>query len=80
MGFNEDRLTSVQAQITVIESAIIAITTNGAQSYTLDTGQSRTTVTKADLSDLINSYEKLIILYNSLNTRIEGKQLILRQY
>lgn len=80
MGFNEDRLASVQAQITALESAIIAITTNGAQSYTLDTGQSRTTVTKANLSDIIISYEQLIILYNSLNTRIEGKQLILRQY
>ena len=80
MTFEDDRLTSIQTQITVIEAAIIAITTDNAQSYTLDTGQSRTTVTKVNLPELINSYEQLIILYTSMNTRINGKQLILRGY
>lgn len=80
MTFEDDRLASIQTQITAIEAAIIAITTDNAQSYTLDTGQSRTTVTKVNLPELINSYEQLIILYTSMNTRINGKQLILRGY
>ena len=80
MTFEDDRLASIQTQITAIEAAIIAITTDGAQSYTLDTGQSRTTVTKVNLPEIINSYEQLIILYNSMNKRINGKQLILRGY
>ncbi len=80
MTFEDDRLASIQTQITAIEAAIIAITTDATQSYTLDTGQSRTTVTKINLPELIDSYEKLIILYNSMNKRINGKQLILRGY
>ena len=80
MTFEDDRLASIQTQIIAIEAAIIAITTDGAQSYTLDTGQSRTTVTKVNLPEIINSYEQLIILYNSMNKRINGKQLILRGY
>lgn len=80
MSFLEDRLASVLAQIQATEVAIIAITIDAAQSYTLDTGQSRTTVTKVNLAETIDSYEQLIGLYNNLNTRLNGKQLILRSF
>jgi len=48
----DQRIAAVEAQIIAYEEAILAIGTDGLQSYTLDTGQSRQTVTKANMSEL----------------------------
>lgn len=50
----EARVTATQTTIVAIEGAIDALMT-GAQSYTLDTGQTRQVVTKANLTELRNS-------------------------
>lgn len=51
-------LEELKAVRTSTRQAILAIT-QGAQSYTLDTGQTRQIVTKANLSELKNTYEWL---------------------
>jgi len=56
--FLADRIAAVEAIITNCEAAMLALTLGGAQSYSLDTGQTKQTVTKLDLAklqDLCNS-------------------------
>ncbi len=48
------RIAAVEAQIIAYEEAILALGTDNMQSYTLDTGQSRQTVTRANMSELKN--------------------------
>lgn len=65
------RIEATQAAIVAYEAAILALAT-GAQSYSLDTGQTRQTVTKANMSEMRNM---LLILENRLATleaRLEG--------
>lgn len=64
MSFLSNRITVIQNQITAYESAITFLITNPTKSYTLDTGQSRTTVTRVDLESLQNNLD---ILYNRLD-------------
>lgn len=45
------RIDSTKAAIVAYEAALLALST-GAQSYTLDTGQSRQTVTKASVGEM----------------------------
>ncbi len=47
------RIARTQSTIVALETAIEALA-GGAQSYTLDTGQTRQSVTKANLSELRN--------------------------
>jgi hypothetical protein len=47
----EARVTATKALIVAYENAILALA-GGAQSYSLDTSQTRQTVTKADLGSL----------------------------
>lgn len=50
--FIDARITQTKAMIVAYEDAILAVGTNGIQEYTLDTGQTRQSVTKADLAQL----------------------------
>ena len=50
----QERITRTRETIVSIENAVTALV-SGAQSYTLDTGQTRQTVTKANLAELKNS-------------------------
>lgn len=68
----QERITKVKALITVYEDAILAIVTNGAQSYTLDTGQSRQTVTKVDVPDMETALKSLYNLLATLEARLNG--------
>jgi len=52
------RITKTEQMIEAIETAILAVGL-GAQSYTLDTGQSRQVVTKADIASLTSKLESL---------------------
>lgn len=61
--FLQERITATKAQIVAYESAMLAFGTSNIQSYTLDTGQSRQTVTRAELSQLQNTLDGL---YNQL--------------
>ena len=54
----EAQITALKAELLAVNAAILAIV-NGSQSYTLDTGQSRQTVTKANLTELRKLREEL---------------------
>lgn len=53
------RLTETEALIVAYEAAILALSTGTVQSYSLDTGQTRQTVTKQQLSQIQNTLESL---------------------
>jgi len=71
-AYLDAKITKVEALIDAYEDAILALATSGAQSYTLDTGQSRQTVTKAQLSDLRLSLRELENRRSELRTRRYG--------
>lgn len=71
-AFLEDRITATKAQIVAFEDAVLALASGTVQSYTLDTGQSRQTVTKLDLESLQKSIDSLYNRCVILETRLNG--------
>ena len=63
--FIQARIDATKAQIIAYEDAALALATGGVQSYTLDTGQSRQTVTKIELSAL----KRLSTVYTTVAQR-----------
>lgn len=66
-----ERIERTKLQIEALEDAVIAVSTDAIESYTLDTGQSRQTVTKSNI-DVLNKvldslYNRLTIFQNRLN-------------
>lgn len=68
--FLEARITATKAAIIALETAIDTLAA-GAQSFTLDTGQTREVVTKAQLGELNRTldatYNRLAVLEQRLN-------------
>jgi hypothetical protein len=69
--FLQDRINSTKEQIALYEDAAAALA-GGVQSYTLDTGQSRQTVTKLDLNSLQKTIESLYNRCATLEARLSG--------
>ncbi len=61
----DEQITRTKALIDAYYAAILAISTGKNQSYTLNTGQTTQSVTKANLKDL---NESLDVLYKRLET------------
>lgn len=70
-AFLQDRLAVTKALIIAYEDAFLAFA-GGAQSYTLDTGQSRQTVTKADLVGMHTIIESLYNRCATMEARLTG--------
>ena len=68
--FLNSRLEKIQEQIVAYEDAIDALLNNGAQSYSLDTGQSRQQVTKLNLPSLEMRLDSLYNRYTTLHARL----------
>lgn len=69
--FNE-RIAATKAAIESYEAAELALTTGGAQSYTIDTGQSRQTVTRSNLTEIRKGVESLYNRLATLESRVFG--------
>lgn len=61
----EARITSIKAMIEAYEGASLALATGGVQQYTLDTGQTKESVTRLDLEWINAAIDRL---YNQLAT------------
>jgi len=70
--FIQDRITATKSQIVAYEDAALALGTAGVQSYTLDTGQSRQTVTRLDLEWIQKSIDALYNRCATLEARLNG--------
>ncbi len=66
------RIAKIEAIIEAIEDAILALASGTQQSYTLDTGQTRQTVTQKDTVDLQKSLNGYYNLYEILCNRRDG--------
>ena len=66
------RITATKAQIVAAEVAMDALTTGAIQEYWIDTGQTRTKVTKLDLGILNRVIESLYNRCATLETRLNG--------
>lgn len=72
-AFLQARIDATKAIIVAYEDAVLALGTGGSiQSYTLDTGQSRQTVTRADLSSLNRVLDSLYNRCAVLEARLSG--------
>ena len=71
------RITKVEALIEAYEDALTAIA-GGAQSYSLDTGQTRQTVTKANLTEIRNALSSLENRRATLKARLCGGGVYVR--
>lgn len=67
-----ERIAKTEALIVAYEDAITTLGTGGVQSYTLDTGQTRQTVTRANLAELKLMLESLENRRATLKARLEG--------
>lgn len=65
----EQRIAAKKSLVLKYEAALDALST-GAQSYSLDTGQTRQVVTKANLSEIRNLVSKLESDISSLQARL----------
>ncbi|MCR5612241.1 hypothetical protein [Treponema sp.] len=71
--FWQDELTNAKILLYEIEKAITAFNKNGnIQSYTIDTGQDKQTVSRADLSNLYMRREKLLGEIATLEARLKN--------
>lgn len=66
------RIAATEAAIEQYENAELALTTGGVQSYTIDTGQSRQTVTRADLTQIRTGVDGLYNRRATLIARRDG--------
>jgi hypothetical protein len=74
----QERITATQALIVAYEAAILALSTGSVQSYSLDTGQTRQTVTKQQISQLKNTLQELYNTYTTLSARLCGTGMNVR--
>lgn len=69
--FIQARIDATKLQIVAYEDAALALGA-GVQSYTLDTGQTRQTVTKLDLSAIQKTIDSLYNRCATLEARLNG--------
>lgn len=73
-----DRIAATKSAIVAYEAAIMALTTDGISQYSLDTGQTRQTVTRFDLDTLTKQVDLLYNRLSSLQARLYGAGVIMR--
>lgn len=71
-AFLREEIVRTKALIIAYDDAIMALTVSGKQQYTLDTGQSRISVTKLDLSNLTSQRSSLMNECSTLQGRLDG--------
>lgn len=74
--FLEERIAATKAQIVVYEEAILQLNSGAVQSYTLNTGQTTTTVTRFDVARLNQSLDSLYNRLATLEARLTGSGVV----
>jgi hypothetical protein len=74
-----DKIAAIKALIDAYEAALLALGGDGAiQSYTLDTGQSRQTVTRAELPAINRMIDVLYARLAAFEARLYGSSITAR--
>jgi len=72
------RKARLETIIIAYEDALEAFAGTNTQSYTLDTGQTRTTVSRAEVGSLRNTLKSLYSTYDDICARTCGATLVVR--
>lgn len=72
------RKVRLEELIVIYEDAMLAFGDNNTQSYTLDTGQTRQTVQRAEIGSLKNTLKNLYSTYDDVCARTEGATVNIR--
>ena len=76
-AFIQARIDATMLQIAAMEDAALAFATNGnIQSYTIDTGQNRTVVVRANLTEIHKNIDKLYNRCATLEARLTGRNVV----
>lgn len=76
--FLQQRIDATKALIAAYEDAATALVSGGVQSYTIDTGQTRQTVTQVDLAALNRNIDSLYNRLATLQARLKGGSVNVR--
>jgi len=76
--FIQERIAAVKAEIVAYETAITALTTAGITQYSIDTGQTRQTVTRLDVVRLNSQLDSLYNRLATLEARLYGSSITAR--
>lgn len=76
-AYLQARITRTETMIANVEDAIDALST-GSQTYMLDTGQTRQSVTKAHLGSLRAQLDSLENRRSTLRARLDGATFVVR--
>lgn len=71
-SFIQARITAAKASIVAYEDAELQIASNQIMSYTIDTGQNRTVVTRLNITELRRAIEGLYNRCATLEARLNG--------
>lgn len=74
--FLKERVATTKAQIVALEEAQLALASGAIQSYTLNTGQTQQTVTKASIGVIQNQIERLLNRLSVLDARLNGNGVL----
>lgn len=72
------RIAATKAQIEALDDAILALSSGGIQSYSMDTGQTKETVTKKDLVRLQSAIDALYSRLAALCAQRDGAGVVVR--
>ncbi len=75
--FFQQQLTAAQAQLTALNEAQLAVVSGAVESYQLDTGQSVTRVTKANIGVMNRMIDVLMNRVATLEARCNGGQVLI---
>lgn len=70
--FTAERIAAIKAQIIAYEDALTALATDNITSYTIDTGQTRQTVTRRDIGQINITIGSLSNRLATLQARLNG--------
>lgn len=76
--FLQQRIDATKAQIIAYEDAVTALSLGGVQVYSLDTGQSKQTVTRLNLGTLTQTLDSLYNRLATLQARLNGGSVLVR--
>ena len=76
-AFWDARIAASQAQLVATEDAVLALTTGGQTSYTLNTGQGVVTVTKLNLRSLNETIDMLTNRILNIERRLCGSNIVI---
>jgi len=76
-AFVQARIDATKLAIVAYEDANLALATGGVQSYTLDTGQSKQSVTKLDIEWINRQIDTLYNRLCTLEARLNGGNVVI---